>query len=360
MKRYWFLGLLALVLTACSVEVVQPTPPAVTITPATTDVAPGSPVEFTATVNDDRTTDFEWELVGNTFSFENLEPNSSRIRFNAPAADGEYTLRATTTGFESTAGEAKIRVDQLLAGLAVETFFAANGPTDGQAQRNGTLQPGAFQNFVVSVPENVAALGKALFVEATQAAGTGLTVTAYSPDRSIYATSSEVGVFNSAPLPNPGAVLNPQIAVPYNCVGPCVIRDTQVATFYVRVANPSSTSINYRFFAYVKAFGDGGEDANDTQATGPILTDFDGGAIETLGDVDFYNVQATGTLTFDLPATTKMDTLVIVRNSQNSELARLRRGQTFAVQSGYTLEVKSESGTRAGPSGASSYGLDIN
>jgi hypothetical protein len=361
MKRFSFMVILVMVLSACSVEVVQPVTPVVTIDPATIDVQPGGTVEVKATVNDTRATDFTWELVNATAGFQNLESNASRVSFAAPNADGEYILRAKTTAFESTPGEAKVRVDQLLAGTKVDAIFTANGPTDTQSVSSGSLQPGSFVNFIVTVPQPIAAQGKALFVEATQAVGTGITVTAFSPDRSIYASSSEVGVFNAAPIPSSSStLLTPQITLPYNCVGPCVIRDSQVATFYVRIANPGATRIDYKFFAYVKSYGDAGEDNNDQQATGIVLTDFDGGAIESFGDVDFYRIQTTGTLLFTLPANTKMDTLAIVRNSQGTEISRLKSGQSSAVQSGYLLEVKSESGTRAGPSGASSYGLDIN
>jgi hypothetical protein len=360
MKRYWILIVLMLGLSACTFEVV-PATPQVTVTPATVNVAPGGAVEVTATVNDSRPTDFNWELVGTSAGFVNLEPNRSRVVFNAPTTEGEYTLRASTVAFNSTLGEAKIRVSQVLAGTPVSAIDSPNGPSNDQALTTGTLQPGAFANFVITVPAEVASKGKAFFTEVTQVSGTGVTLTTYSPDLSVYASSADKDVFSAGALStSSNNLLSPQVVLPYNCAGPCVIRDSQAATFYARIANPTATAISYRFFAYVKNYGDTGEDANDQQATGIVLTDTDLGAIETLGDVDFYRIQTTGTLFFI--ASAKMDTVAIVRSAQGTEIARLRGGQNAAVQAGQILEVKSESGTRAGASGstASGYGLDIN
>jgi hypothetical protein len=352
MKRYWLLAILMTGLTACTVELVDPTPQ-VTIAPATVDVAPGAQVEFTATVDDTRATDFEWEVVGNSVSFQTLEPNGSRIRLTAPSADGEYTLRATTTAFTGKVGEAKIRVDQLLAATPVNAISAPIGPSAQQNIAGGNLLASASANFAVTVPADVAATGKAVFFEVTS--GTGITLTTYSPDRTLYASSSAANLFTAGALP---ALLNPQgIANSYVCLGPCVARDSQAATFYVRLTNPSSVAANYKLFAYVRNYDDTGEDANDQVATAISLNASDTGAIESLGDVDFYSIQRAGTLRFN--NATQVDTVAIVSDSQGNQVALLRNTQTAAVQIGQRLEIKSESGTRAAPAGSSTYGLDF-
>jgi hypothetical protein len=356
MKRYWLLAILLTVLTACTVEVVDPPTPEVTVTPATANVAPGGQVEFAATVDDTRATDFEWELVGESFSFVSLESDLSRIRVTAPSAEGEYTLRATTTDFESEAGEATLRVNRLLAAPSLEAISAPRGPAAGQALRSGTLQAGDTTDFAIVVTADIAESGSALFFEATQSSGTGLTLTTFSSDLSVYASSSAPNLFVSGALDE--SLLSPQgIAESYVCLGPCVARDSQEETFYVRLTNTSSVSINYSLFAYVKNYDDTGEDENDQVATAIDLTTSDTGAIESLGDVDFYDIQSAGTLRFN--NTTQVDTIAVVRDAQGNEIFRLRNGEMRAVSVGQRLEVKSESDERAAPAGASTYGLEI-
>jgi hypothetical protein len=358
MKRFWFLAILMTVLTACVIEGV-PRTPEVTVAPATVDVAPGGQVDFSATVNDSTPTNFEWELVGTSFSFVSLESNNSRIRVTAPTAEGEYTLRATTTDFESTPGEAELRVNRLLAAPFLNAISAPNGPTE--ALRSGTLQAGDSTDFAIVVTSDIADDANALFFEAAETAGTGLALTTYSPDLSVYASSSAAGLFTAGALSTSDASLLTPQALPtvlYECFGPCVIRDSQAATFYVRLTNTSGANLTYSLFAYVKNYDDSGENANDQQASAPDLTDSDRGAIESLGDVDYYDVQGTGTLTFTSGG--EVDTVAILRNAQGTELARLTNGQTSAVQVGQRLEVRSASGNRAAPGGSSAYGLDIN
>jgi hypothetical protein len=359
MKRYWFLVILVMVLSACSVEVVQPVTPQVTITPATTDVAPSGAIEFTATVNDTRTTNFEWELVNASTSFQPLESNSSRIRLTAPAIDGEYTLRAKTTAFDSTVGEAKIRVDQLLAAQILNAVSLPNGSTAGPGLITGNLLSNASVNYAVTVSADVVSKGTALFLEVIQpSSGTGITLTTYSPDRKVYASSSTPDFFTAGSLPAT-ALLSPTglPTVTYQCGGPCVVQDAQAVTFYVKLTNTSSANANYSFYAYTKNYEDTGENAND-QTPGINLTTSEKGAIESLSDVDIYNVQKSGSLTFT--NTSKVDVVAVVLNSQGAVQQTLTNGQIAPVQIGQRIEVKSQSGTKAAPAGSSTYGLAIN
>lgn len=98
-----------------------------------------------------------------------------------------------------------------------------------------------------------------------------------------------------------GALAPESVTTPVTCRGSCVIMEVANAgSFYVRVTNPGGVTANPSLFVYGEAHGDEYEPGNDTLAGAPDFASFDGGAIETVGDVDYWHFTGVTTVRFDL------------------------------------------------------------
>ncbi len=342
MKRYWFLAVLMMVLTACTVEIV-PATAKVVVTPATQAVAPGptGKVDLKAALDSGATATFDWEVPAGS-SFESLAADNSSIRLTAPTTTGTYTVKATARGITSTPGEAQIIVDVLLSG---ETKTATIDPSDAAPAPivTASIAAGGTNYWTVNVPADVAASGKALYIDAVPTPDAPLRLTVFSSDRTAYASSTSKNFFAQGETALPAARdLVPATITPGAniCLGPCVVQSARADTFYVRITNPQSTAVQYQLFAFVSSFGDANENANDAVATATSLTTTEVGAVEVIGDVDYYRVAIAGrTLRFNTTVTDLGLQAVVTRSG--TQVATLTNGQTVAVQVGDIIGVRS-------------------
>lgn len=93
-----------------------------------------------------------------------------------------------------------------------------------------------------------------------------------------------------------------------SCLGPCVILDeAQVAGLpnaFVQIANPFTVEITVDLWVFSQALDDSTEPGNDTLTGAEALPSGSSlGAIETLGDADFYEALADGSVTVYAPLT---------------------------------------------------------
>lgn len=146
------------------------------------------------------------------------------------------------------------------------------------------------------------------------------------------------------------------------CRGSCVIqRGSSVSgEFFVRVRNDSGTTSNVSLFAYGDSFGDGTEPANNSTATAPVLGAFDSGAIETVGDVDFWLTSATGNVNFRTATNGPALQAFIVDASGNVVAGGgpFTHGQNIPVFAGDFIRVWTTDSRFAASSARSRYDLE--
>lgn len=244
-----------------------------------------------------------------------------------------------------------------------EPVSATSPSANPTAVASGTLSAGSTAWYDVSVSSQRAAEGDVVYLEvdagrdATTDAGDVLRVRVYTSSGSVTATSDSPDGFASGSVaPTAAAGLEPQaISVTYGCFGSCVILPAQAGNYIVRVTNLSSSSVSYDFYAYMNDEQDTGENVNDG-SPGVGLSSFDSGAIETIGDEDYYEILAGGQLFFDSASALDLRADVI---EGSTVVATLQPGDpSFRVVTGDEVVVYALSG-QAGAPAASNYSLEI-
>ncbi len=83
------------------------------------------------------------------------------------------------------------------------------------------------------------------------------------------------------------------------CGGSCVVVPSPGSSYLIRITNGPSSG-NVQLYAFGRGYEDQNEPANNSQGGAPGLPVFgsDQGAIETVGDVDYWEVQANGFVYF--------------------------------------------------------------
>lgn len=145
------------------------------------------------------------------------------------------------------------------------------------------------------------------------------------------------------------------------CGGSCVITDTLSRSMFVKVTNKGSSTQTFDLFVYGTAYADNGEPLNDTinGASSVSATQPESGAIETLGDVDFFRVTSVGTLRFNAASSTVLDLRATVEGAADSSVRDLLPGETYDVLVNDIIRVHVLGGTAAGIAGVSKYSLTI-
>lgn len=159
------------------------------------------------------------------------------------------------------------------------------------------------------------------------------------------------------------AALEPQaVTVQVPCRGSCVILDQGTSSHYfLLIRNTSGTSQSVGLFAFGDNFADGLEPANDVASTAPFLNlaSGDSGALEVLGDVDYWRVTgaAAGGTTMIFSVT---DPIVGARlrvlNTLGDVVDEPDPSGAFTVFTGETIEVASAT-NRAAASARSFYAI---
>ena len=241
---------------------------------------------------------------------------------------------------------------------------ATTDPSD-PIDAGATLAPGGTAWYAVDVTDAVADAGDLLYIEADVGAdgdsgeSGAVQVRVYNPEGSVRATSAGASGFGAGEEPAPlapAALESQAIIVTRTCLDACVIVPNAEGEVIVRVRNTSSVTRVVAVYAYAFEPQDSGEDANDALETAPTLSDFDTGAIETLGDEDIYRITNSGTLMFDSGSPLALRADVVF----DDRVVTLEPGDTFDVRSGDYVVVYS-AGNFAGPPSeeGSSYVLEV-
>ena len=215
---------------------------------------------------------------------------------------------------------------------------------------NVFLSGGATATFLVDVPSSVRSRDVIQF-EVSGAARlevlSGGTVLYSSTSADVFFAGSLAAT--AAPELEPAAV-----SVARVCAGPCVIEPGPAPDYTLRVTNLGSGR-NVQVFAFGRSFDDTTEPDNDSRATAPAIAD-DSGAIEFVGDVDYWYVPATGTVKFETVVGGVPLVADIVGPVGNVISANLQPGN-LAVQAGEFLRVRAANANAAAVAGRSTYFL---
>lgn len=238
---------------------------------------------------------------------------------------------------------------------ATVTAQVTTSPTARLA--NEVLGGGATAYYRVEVPT----ARDLLYVEVV---GANLRISLYTASGSTVGVSDSPTYFASslATLAMSGAVGATSddvealaIDVAYACLGPCVATRPSAATYYVKVENRSSTSQPFDLFAYTFDHNDTFE-PNDSSSSAVIVAGESDliGAIETVGDQDWFHYTGASARTLEFSASTASLDLALIVDGGPTLVA----GDTGVVYPGERFRVVSAA-QRAGPSGTSGYVISI-
>lgn len=143
------------------------------------------------------------------------------------------------------------------------------------------------------------------------------------------------------------------------CRGSCIILPSGSATYYARVANTTGGSVPVNLYLYRANEQDDAED-NDSMATATrfdvAAATTDQGAIELLGDVDYWRIVGSGSVRFQPASGSQVDVRLTVLNENGRVIAGPVQAGTVDVINGDYLRVASAS-NRAGAPAVSRYTL---
>src|SRR5690606_31696239 len=114
-------------------------------------------------------------------------------------------------------------------------------------------------------------------------------------------------------------------------------------------------------YAYGSSFMDRTETANDATGSAPVLTDTDSGAIETIGDTDYWQLAYGGTVAFDAAGggiTLEAEIVDAAGNPDPASGGPYLSGATFPVREGEYLRVRTRNSGEAAAAANSAYYLE--
>lgn len=244
---------------------------------------------------------------------------------------------------------------------------ATTSPTDSQTV---TLAANESEVFEVLLDSSVQS-NQALYFELDTL---DVEMVVYTSDGTALASSTSDSVFELGTRATSSAVvasqltseeLTPQIVTPRSCRGTCVIRNANASKFYLRLTNPTSTDRSFELFLYSEAYGDGYEPANDTESGGVGMStgDVEEGAIEDLGDQDYWLMNDSGDLFFDASAQrpSVLELRLQVYESDGTPVGSPQEpgGGAIRVFAGDTVKVFELDNDAAGPADTSLYFLEL-
>lgn len=167
------------------------------------------------------------------------------------------------------------------------------------ASYEGTIEPGETQLFAIEIPRPfddytlfVLELDKNLTLESTNRMGDLVLEVSNGPTAFGVAPADEEP--DSAGLVA-GSLGSTGLGVqPETCRGSCLVRIARAQPLFFQVSG-AAESTDFRIYAYPSDYADLGEDHNNNRATPSFyyLRTEDSGAIETVGDVDWWHVTTT-------------------------------------------------------------------
>jgi hypothetical protein len=190
----------------------------------------------------------------------------------------------------------------------------------------------------------------------------------YDSDGRLYASSDSQAYFaaGSAGIAstNAAALTPADVAVQLACPGSCVILPTSFDDpLFLRVANGGSSAASYNLWTVLRDFEDSGE-ASASPLSIPTAASGDAarGALETLGDVDVFVADDSGTLFFDGGPSSGIvyEAEITDPFDAGQPPIYLRSGESSPIEIFEEVRVYAANATdRAAASGFSIYFLDI-
>lgn len=151
------------------------------------------------------------------------------------------------------------------------------------------------------------------------------------------------------------------IVTSINCRGACVlIPASQFNTnLFAKVTNRSGSTQSVGVFYFRDDFRDTGEPDNDFTDAPFLDSSEDFGAIETVGDQDYFNVLEPGNVTFGYinPNPDNLPIRAEIRDATQALVATLQPGQSFQLVAGDRIRVVAANPAMAGVSASSGYRL---
>lgn len=249
-----------------------------------------------------------------------------------------------------------------------DLVVAGTDPTMSVASFN--LAPGEWKNFEIRVPAGVMQGSDVIYLE-LDPSHDGVVELRTATYWQVIASSASPDRFVSGTLP--GVPQPPQVAAAVTrsavgieaqavlesrtCLGPCVIFEPTTSTYYARVVNDTGTSLSADLYLYGYDMQDDTEPQNDQRSTAPVLQATTTGALEVLGDTDFW--LAPGHLQATLSTVSGgVDISVTVVDAGGLVVAGpYASGASFEVFAGESLRVRAAAGTAAAP-GKSTYFIE--
>lgn len=171
-------------------------------------------------------------------------------------------------------------------------------------------------------------------------------------------SSPEFFAPGSEAMPLSDAAYSPlAIGTALKCRGACVIEPvdgsgTTLRT--VRITNLTDSPLNYSLYVYGEKFQDTGEPRNNSPETPSPLLSTESGAIEVLGDNDYFRVEQTGVYSFRAGGSPQLR----LRAEVVGENVIMTDGSQTGLFEGDLIRVFSDSGYAGSPA-ASRYSFEI-
>jgi hypothetical protein len=181
-------------------------------------------------------------------------------------------------------------------------------------------------------------------------------IVVYNTSGTAIASSDDASSFTAGGAPSV-QIGTAGIDVDVICRGSCVILDASAGSYFVEVVSQTGGTLGFDLFAFGDQFQDDNEPGNDLPATAPTLGSGDEGAIETLGDEDWFIVNSGGLVRFD--STSGLDLRATVSKANGDPIATLSPGQATTAIVTDRIRVYEVGGDEAGPAGSSGYSLAI-
>jgi len=241
-----------------------------------------------------------------------------------------------------------------------EPVIHVNATTDAMNPVSTVQIPAhSHVNIAINVDAAAAAAGAALWVELD-----GSLPLQVEWDEVLYYSENSYQFGLSPVFPWTAAAADPlAIQVMAICRGSCVIVESDAATAFVTVWNPNYSSESVSLFAFTEAFHDLGEPSNDTRSGALTIdaTSGESGALETVGDVDYFVMSGADGEEFSLLFTApgSVHTLFTVETAAGDyKEGPLTSGASADVVAGDYIRVEA-SGPFAGASVSSLYFIEV-
>ncbi len=148
------------------------------------------------------------------------------------------------------------------------------------------------------------------------------------------------------------------ISTTESCAGPCGLVRVADSRYYLEVTNTTGSTAGVDLYVFGTTYGDVYETRNNSRlGTTAVLssaTGSDSGALETIGDVDYWYIADSGSWDFNAASAAIDPAVYIVDGNGNQRGGPYYAGDTIPAYAGWYYEVVSASGY-AGVSDQSEY-----